>query len=212
MISVLIPFRGYGAWRDRVWAHCRKLWAVLDVELVVGTDDGVGPFKIAQAFNDAASRATGDVFILYGADHIPDWERITWAAKQLETHEWCALYANTSGYGEASTNAIFAGAMPSAVPQGATAPFCTAIIGIRREAWIPYDERFTGWGCEDSAWRLMLETIYGLSPDPTGTLMCLYHEGASRDHFTANAALMGEYMAAADEGRMVEYIHNIGLT
>lgn len=211
-ISVLIPFRGdNGGWRDRAWDHCKKLWDVLDVELVVGTDDGQGPFKIAQAFNDAARRATGDVFILYGADHLPSWGRILWAVEQLQTRPWCALYANTSGYGLTSTNAIFAGANPKNVPTGPVAPFCTAIIGIRRDSWIPYDERFIGWGCEDSAWRLMLETIYGLSPEPSGTLMCLYHEGAPRDYFTGNAALMGQYMAAADEGRMVEYIAELGL-
>lgn len=211
-ISVLIPYRGDGAQRDRLWAHCRKLWDALPVELVIGEESGIGPFSAAAAFNDAAHKATGDMYILYGADQIPDWDRIQWAVEQLTTHKWCALYANTAGYDETSTNAILNGASPNSVPLGASVPFCTAIIGIRADAWIPYDERFTGWGVEDSAWRLALETLYGPTPEPTGTLRCLYHPPAPRDQFEQNCALMGEYMEAANNGTMPQLITNLRST
>jgi hypothetical protein len=196
-VSVLVPFRGDGDWRDTIWAHCERLWSVLPYELVIGRCADDRPFSVAEAFNDAASRATGDIFVLYGADQLPDRDRIEWGIQQLETHQWCALYGATAGYDMTGTNAILAGYLPENVVMGPSVPFCTGILAIRREAWIPFDERFYGWGCEDTAHRLALETIYGLSPEPTGTLRCLYHPAAPRDRFDTNAGLVGEYIAAA---------------
>lgn len=211
MISVLVPYRGDGGWRDRVWNHCKSLWDDLPYELVIGEDPGTGPFSVARAFNDAAARATGDVFVLYGADQLPDADRIEWAVAQLTTRQWAALYANTAGYGEKSTALILAGADPRSVPLGTPVPFCTGILAVRRDSWIRFDERFTGWGCEDTAHRMALEALYGMSPEPTGTLRCLYHPAASREHFNQNATLVGEYMTATSEGTMGELVERLGL-
>lgn len=211
-VSVLVPFRGDGGWRDSVWTHCRDIWNVLPYELVVGTDDGSGPFSVAAAFNDAAGRASGDAFVLYGADQIPDRERVDWAVAQLDAHPWCALYANTAGYNKTSTHAILNGYDPARVPMGRSVPFCTGILAVRRDSWVKFDERFYGWGCEDTAHRLALETLYGQPPTPTGTLRCLYHPAAPRDRFDANAALVGEYeQAATSPERMRAYLTGLGL-
>lgn len=201
MISVLIPFRGDNGQRDIVWAHCRKLWEALPVELVIGTDPHPErPFSFARGINDAARKATGDIYIVFGADQIPEWERIEWAVEQLGTHQWCALYADTAGYDQTATTAIMNGYSPERVQHGSWAPFCTGIIGIRAESWINFDERFEGWGGEDVAWRMTLEALYGPTPDPTGTLKCLYHEPASKAHTENNYALIGEYMTAVKNG------------
>lgn len=210
-VSVLIPFRGDGQ-RRVLRDHCRTLWDRLPYEIVESSDghDG-GPFQIARAFNFAKERATGDYLILYGADHIPDPDRIEWAVEQLASHEWCALYAQTGGISRSNTNRILAGRDPYTIPPSQVAPFCTAIIGIRRDAWVRFDERFIGWGGEDTAWRLALETLYGPTPEPSGMLRCLWHEAASREHTDRNFALIGEYMNAQAEGRMREYLTDLGL-
>lgn len=201
MISVLVPFRSDNGQRDILWNHCRKLWSVLPVELVIGEDPLTDhPFSFARGINNAASKATGNIFIVFGADQLPDWDRIEWAAQQLETHQWCALYANTTGYGQTSTNAILSGYLPDRVPHGSWAPFCTGIIAVRAESWVNFDERFEGWGGEDVAWRMTLEALYGPAPEPTGTLKCLFHEPASKEHTDSNYALIGEYMTAVKNG------------
>jgi hypothetical protein len=210
MISVLIPFRGDGAQRDRLWAHCRNLWAQLPVELVVGEDSGDAPFNVSRAFNDAASRASGDIFMLYGADQLPDLDRILWASEQLETHAWCALYAGTGAYSQASTEALLNGYGWDRAVFDQWAPFCTGILAVTRETWADVngmDERFFGWGCEDVALRVALTTLHGDTPEPSGNLRCLWHPAASRERFDANAAMIGAYdVAASDPELMRELI------
>lgn len=211
-ISILIPWRTDNGQRERLWDHCRQVWEQSSYEIVTGTDQGYGPFNIAKAFNQAARKATGEYFILYGADHLPDFDRVEWATEQLTTQKWCALYAETAGLSQTDTNAILAGFNADNITPTQVAPFCTAIIGIRRDAWIDFDQRFTGWGGEDTAWRMVLETLYGPTPQPSGRLRCLYHEAAPRSHTDHNFALIGEYMTAQAEGRMLQYVTELGLT
>lgn len=210
-VSILIPFRSDDPHRRRLWDHCRTIWQSTDYELVEGSDAGHGPFNIAAAFNDAASRATGDYFILFGADHIPDVSRVEWAVEQLAKHPWVPLYAETAGLTKHDTFAILNGWNPLSIPVDQVAPFCTAIIGIRRDAWIRFDTRFQGWGGEDTAWRMVLEHLYGPAPQPSGRLLCLWHEPAPRNHTDANFALIGEYMAAAERGELRKYAEQRGL-
>jgi hypothetical protein len=210
-VSILVPFRGDGGERDRLWDYCRHRWQAMKHELVIGEDPGSAPFNISRAFNDAASRATGDIFVLFGADQIPDPDRVAWAATQLETHKWCALFAATGGLSRGHTHAILNGHDPFAGSVTSSAPFCTSIIGIRADSWIRFDERFYGWGGEDTAWRMVLETLYGPTPEPSGMLRCLFHKPASREHTDHNFALIGEYITAQAEGRMLEYVTGLGL-
>lgn len=210
--SILVPFRSDDGNRQRLWDHCRAIWQNTPYELVEGHDSGDGPFNISQAFNDAAERATGDYLILFGADHIPNRDRVEWAVGHLAAGApWVPLYAETAGLSRTDTHAILNGYDPDKVPVAQVAPFCTAIIGIRRDKWVKLDERFRGWGGEDAAWRMALEHLYGPAPEPTGRLLCLWHESAPRDHTDANFALIGEYMAAAERGQLREYVEQLGL-
>jgi hypothetical protein len=204
-VSVLIPFRGDDGHRDKLWSYVRNLWEQLPVELVVGSDPGDQPFNVARAFNDAASRATGDLFVLFGADQLPDIDRIAWALNQAEDGAfWCPLFAATGAYREHDTRLIVEnGANPANYDFAQWAPFCTGILAVTRDGWVEIngmDERFFGWGCEDTAVRMALEVILGPAPEPTGTLACLWHPAAPRDRFEANAAMIGAYETAAAAG------------
>lgn len=205
MISILIPYRPTPE-REQLWDHCKTLWAATGYEIVTGTSPD-GPFNTAAAINDAASKATGDMLMIHGADHLPDTTAINWAAEQLTTHPWVAIYSTTSSYDEPATRAILHGSTPTNLPTQIT-PFCIADIGIRKDAWIPMDERFNGWGSEDRAWRLALETLYGPTPTSPFTLRTLHHPAAARDNAEANYTLYLEY--EANIHRMGDYLAELG--
>lgn len=213
-ISVLIPWRTDHGHRARVFAHVRALWSKLPVQFVVGADyDTESPFNVSRAFNDAARHATGDVFVLFGADQLPDLDAVQAAAAfALENESWAPLFAGTGGYREIDTDLILRGADPARYNFSQWAPFCTGIVAVTPRVWNDIggmDERFYGWGAEDSALRLVLGNLHPSDYEPTDTLRCLWHPSASRDRFDANSALMGEYVGAADAGQLREYVDNL---
>jgi hypothetical protein len=74
------------------------------------------------------------------------------------------------------------------------------------------DERFEGWGWEDTAMYLALETVYGVSTfDPDGTIRCLWHPPAMRDSYnrsTNKDLFTNEYVPATGRPKaMLEVTH-----
>ncbi len=205
-VSILIPWRTDNGQRQKLWNHCRRLWEATGYEINVGEDPGHHPFNAARAFNRAARKATGDVYITYGADHLPDVDRITWAVDQLHTYNWCAVYAQTAHLSETDTNALLTGYSPTNITPAQVVPFCLGVNAVRADKWIDLDERFTGWGSEDTAWRLVLEATYGPTPQPTGTLWALHHDPAPRDHAEDNYELLREYQNAHNAGTLTDYM------
>ncbi len=71
LISLLVPFRSDGGGRARVWRWLHKYWLgeLPNAELVIGHDHSHHKvFSKTVAVNDAASRATGDIFVILDAD------------------------------------------------------------------------------------------------------------------------------------------------
>jgi hypothetical protein len=199
-LSVLVPFRGDGYWRDQAWDYCLEQWLATGIDVAVGEHPGTGPFNIARAFNDAASQASGDHLFLIGADTIPDPARITEVDVLLETYPWVPGYSRTGVYGLDATEAIYAGADPDTQDFEHLYYVCTGILGVRAEAWAEIggmDERFNGWGYEDNALRTMLTTLYGEPPSPDATARCLYHPPQGRAEVHANRMLYSRYEQAA---------------
>src|ERR1700689_2294352 len=72
-ISLLVPYRSDGGARARNWEWLERFYSfhLPDAEICMGSSDNV-PFSRNQALNDAASRATGDVFCFVDADFMID--------------------------------------------------------------------------------------------------------------------------------------------
>jgi len=212
MISILVPYRPDGAHRDNLWTYCQQQWATTPYEIVEGHESGAGPFNASQAFNNAASKASGNVFVTFGADHLPNMPAIDNAAHRATVHGWAPVFTETREYSPEDTYAILHGANPYDLPTHQTAPFCIAIIAVTREAWIPFDERFNGWGSEDAAWRLALEGIHGEpQPTPAQALHALWHPPAPRTHAEHNHQLLREYVDALNARRMRQHLTRVGV-
>ncbi|MGH7240584.1 MAG: glycosyltransferase, partial [Candidatus Saccharimonadales bacterium] len=68
-ISLLVPFRSDNGRREETWNWLREYWhhELPGAEIIVGTNDDT-PFCKTMAFNQAANKARGDVFVLMDAD------------------------------------------------------------------------------------------------------------------------------------------------
>lgn len=214
---MLIPWRSDDPDRVRAWEYVRAAWGRLPVELCVA-DDGVeaGPFSVARAVNRAAAVATGDAVAIYGADHIPDPARVDWIVDRLERHPWTAVYTGTRILSPVATNLVLAGHHPPVVAAKVAGysriGMCMGVIAVRRDAWIPMDERFVGWGSEDAAHRLALATLYlDGCPDGEGDVYTMWHRDrhGTAEMTEANYRRYQEYERAAAEGRMREYLREV---
>jgi len=213
-LSVLIPWRSNDPDRIRGWDYCRSLWERLPVELCVA-DDGVtdGPFSLSRAINRAQRQATGDAYAIFGADHIPDPNRIDWIVDRLQRHPWTAVYAGTQVLSPTATALVIRTGMHPAIAARKAGShwigMCMGVVAVRADAWIPMDPRFAGWGCEDTAHRLALATLYPEgNPDGEGDVYTVWHPDrhGTEELTERNYQLYREYEEAAAEGRMREYL------
>lgn len=178
-ISILVPFHAddtdEGKHRRRVLNYTQAKWVQLGFEVVIGTDPIVNhyhsplvehphchvitsathshKFSVSRALNDAASKAHGDAYLLFGSDHIPDWYAAGWAIAQLKRHAWSPIYGRIAYASEQATKLILAGhAVNSSEWRAESAP-CPGVLAVRAGAWRfvgGMDETYEGWGYEDS--------------------------------------------------------------
>jgi hypothetical protein len=191
-LSILIPYRGATPHWQQVFARTQREWRDvklrnedLDIEIVVGEQHDSGPMHVARCVNDAASRATGDVFVLWGADHWPDPLCMRWLANTMSGNPdrmWQPLFENTGIVARKQTYQLINGESLSEryVKYELMMSLCIGIFAIRREAFFAVgeeDERFIGWGMEDAALRHVLTAFYGESPSAQkgSVLKALWH-------------------------------------
>lgn len=218
MISVLIPWRSSEPERVRAWEFLRPLWEQLDVQLCVADDGLTGPFSVARAINRARRMASGDMLVLYGADHIPpDKARLDWIADRLQAHPWTAVYGSVRIFNPHGTDLIIHGWDPADCFgwTHTTIAMCTGILAMRTSVFDDVggmDERFRGWGAEDSALRFVLRHLHPDGNDTgEGELWSLFHHEAPRDYLTNRNASMvhNGYEIAAREGWLRRYVEEV---
>lgn len=220
-ISVLVPFGADesedGKWRRRVWEYLRPQWEEFPtLELVVGHDRAHGdrpyffnpsgqkewlgssaPFSVSRALNDAASRATGDAFLLFGADHVPDSIVLDFAREQLMRHRWVRLYDRIAYLSHSATHLLLNHSQVDAKEWHPISAPCDGVLAVRRCAWEQVggmDEEYEGWGYEDTDLLHRLQRhVPGGRMEPSGAyLRELWHDGGKRNLDGPNAALFRE--------------------
>lgn len=222
LVDVLMPYRPSSPHRERVYRAMRKAWQWVEfpVRVVVGVDGDAGssePFNLSRAANRAFRDSTADYVLLHGTDHIPPTPTtMAWAVEMLVEHPWVPLYAGTRLLNSYETEKVIADVDAKRLPLQpllyhcvARMPHCTGIMMFRRSSWQTLggmDERFFGWGCEDTALRLAAESVFGKPPLPGGDLTTLWHPPAPRDRFNSNAGILAEYITAHKTGKMSRYL------
>lgn len=208
-ISVLVPFGAddspSGKQRAKVWRFNQLGWdrlrnAGLIDEVIMGIDPQFGntwresdpypggsPFSVSRALNDAAKHARGDVFLLFGADHVPDPAVVTWAREQVRGHPWVRLHDHVLYASEAATTLMLGSRRLITDPADWThhpAP-CPGVLALTRGAFETaggLDERFQGWGYEDTEFLARLRrSVTNGREYPSGLPLRELYVPSSRD-------------------------------
>lgn len=206
-LAICIPWRTDHEWRETVFDFIHARWQETGYEICVGTDrpeDLDKPLNVSRLLNNARAQTNADVLVVASADHLPNPAAVARAAAAASGHGWAPVFTATAGISKRATLALLSGRVLDPVRYiTGEAPFCTALLAVRADVWDEidgWDERFYGWGCEDTAFRLVLDTLYPHPPElPPERTFALWHAAASRDRFDANVALLGEYIGCGDD-------------
>lgn len=202
-LDVLMPYRAATPWRKVLHDWTIQLWQQLTerrpgVRVIVADDGQDGDlFSPARAVNNAFRESTADYVLIEGSGHIPHTDQhLDWLTTTLEQHPWLGAYAGLRELTEQATRQLVDTAPgdldPATLPHRRRTPYAIGILAMRRDVFIEVggmDERFNGWGYEDTALRELLTKLHGKPPEPQGVLTTLWHPPSTRRNLRANAAL-----------------------
>ncbi len=191
-VSFLIPFRDVDGERtkllDVVTSHIERHFP--DAEIVIATDDGIDPFHKTLALNRAATDASGDVFVVFDADTWVSTQMMERAISLVTPSVWVRPYNTKIKLNQEATDAVIAGTDIEDLDVGsfgrpeATTGFRHAPpLMIHRDSWFfvgGMDERFQGWGSEDTALSLTLDRLVGPQVMMRGVALHLKHPRIGR--------------------------------
>lgn len=232
-VSVLVPYRAGDDHRARLWDWCRSWWATWfpDFEVVVADTDHED-FNRGAARNQAARRATGEIFIVADADtivHPPALESGV-AAVDINLAPWVIPYEQERYYNLSETATLRRLQFPPDTVTPITEPWdvddwehkITSWAGcliLRRDAyWYAggYPE-FRVWGYEDDCFRAALDQLTGGHQRMDGFALHLWHPVTEEQRFgnpdiEANRAIAMEYRRARTFQQMRAVIERHGVT
>ena len=203
-ISILIPFRCLDKTNQRVknFEWLKQYWSVQlpGAEIIVGEDEDMDkPFSKSVAVNNAASRATGDIFVIVDADGYIDPNAVLHCAKEIRKARrlgkklWFVPYRQFYRLTQEASAELLASDPANPVlfpcpPKGNSMSSDTdptmghwygAMIQIMsREAFETvggWDPRFRGWGGEDHAAMRAMDTLYAPHKTLPGQVLHVWH-------------------------------------
>ncbi|WP_406200146.1 hypothetical protein OG331_25215 [Streptomyces sp. NBC_01017] len=183
-VAVLVPWRPDGGSRQSVWAWVRRQWARWpDWQIVTGACPD-GPWSKGAAVADALRQTNADVLVVADAD--------VWTVGTLDAVDevvsgrarWAMPHQLVRRLTPEATQAVLGGAPLEGQPTDETHPGMPGggIVVLDRQVLegVPMDPHFQGWGQEDQAWALALETLAGPMWRGDSDLFHLWHPPAPR--------------------------------
>jgi len=208
--SVVIPFRGMEdrPHLTRVVERWRALFPACEV-IVEGDGEMDGPFNKSRAINRGVAQAATDILVIADADCWPDRapvdDLVGWLANG--TACWGYPFQRMVFVSAAATREVLDGSDPQTPatrmqPADGIGPDCPGFcMAVTRKAFRTingFDERFVGWGGEDTAARHALRALCGMEVRTGGDMAHLYHDRARSDtHYGNNATLALRYAQAS---------------
>lgn len=213
-LSILIPVGGEietDPWRANAldWLLRRYAAILPDAELCFGFSDHE-PFNRSAARNDAFSKSTGELLLVADADTVLNLSQITKAIMLVREGlaPWAYPYTTYYNLSQKATVYLVEDAPPDAVipePDDEEAwehRIDNSPGGARlldRDAWEMvggFDEHFTDWGYEDTAFECAMDRRIGPHRRVAGAALHLWHDPGlnfNQPHIAENRARMRLY-------------------
>lgn len=171
-VVILVPRRDDKGWRDRLWKHCKAIWETQFPEWLIFEghhDVAEGPFNRSLAINRAAALAgEWDVALVIDSDTISEPEAVRKAVQYAwETGDLSIAHNARLMLSRKATDSILTGVNPQTLNNRRNVrktyyDSISCAVAVRRNEWDivgGFDTRFEGWGFEDTAFRIAVETL-----------------------------------------------------
>ncbi|MGW2048557.1 glycosyltransferase family 2 protein [Streptomyces sp. NPDC001858] len=209
-VAAVIPWRPgspeRNAHHETVRAH---LAGLLPDAIHLDADSGHDPFSRAGSRNEGvrqAQTAGADVVVICDADTLVEPEPLRAAIAAAGDGVMHLPYAWYRGLSVDGTAQHLAGAPADECPADLAHQWATGgIIVIQPAAWWRaggMDERFTGWGMEDAAYRICADALLGPTVRHPGTITHLWHppeSGLGSPQHVANGQHCQRYVDVTDD-------------
>ncbi|MEK5301605.1 galactosyltransferase-related protein [Bacillus sp. FSL R10-2201] len=220
-ISILIPYRSDKGPRDVIFNWVKDFYNRLlpEAEICVGCCN-TNLFSRSQAVNNAARKATGDIFIIADADIVYDPVLINEAINLLDNHAWIVPYSDIQYITEDSTKKLLNTEVIWPIKLELELNPFNAYIGnitgglviIPRkhfESVNGFDQRFLGWGGEDDAFTFSVNTICGHFKRLDRSIYHLWHppvKAIGNPHYEMNYSLYTRYAHASNNPEIMRQL------
>lgn len=202
-VSVVVPFNGDER-RDRLWDYVRAFYErhFPDWQIVVGS---AKPWRKGVAVNNALQRATGEVLVIADADCLPDPEALSEAVRAVMGGvPWVVPHTMVRRLDEETTLKILSGEWPEELGtvrehEGFAGG---GVVVVDHAAFVAaggIPEEFRGWGCEDEALAVILDTMLGAHVRLEHDLIHLYHKPTKRlkaPEYPSNKKILRHFLRA----------------
>ncbi|TXH43259.1 MAG: hypothetical protein E6Q97_34315, partial [Desulfurellales bacterium] len=167
-VAVLVPRRSDKGPRDVLWNYTRPYWEDLGFEIFEGDHTDNGPFNRSAALNTASDLA-GDweYAILLDSDVLVNLDTVRRAIEySSRTGRIVHPFRVWKGLDQHHTNLVMQG-FKGSWEGGVKLSYWTnisACVVVPRSVWDTvggFDERFVGWGWEDSAFMWASDCLVG---------------------------------------------------
>jgi predicted glycosyltransferase involved in capsule biosynthesis len=204
-VSILIPFNSDLGPRKEAFHWVKRFYetTIPEAEICIGECKGE-TFSKSQAVNNAAKKATKEIYIIADADIIFDPSLILQSMKLLENHAWVIPYRTVFNLDQETTTKLL-----NLDPSWPILP--DDYTGKQRplSGWgginiVPkkhfdrvagFDERFLGWGGEDDAFAFSVNYLCGFVERIDATIFHLWHPPAILTHYGSNRDLLKPYLS-----------------